>query len=235
MWSEKFQNWLNLLPKKVLCQLTLSQDWAQTDFLLTCCGFTLHCIDEWNVGPAPSLDSVGCGPRLFCLSDDGYNLTVLPQFLTLKHIVLIWILGFFIFSSLQDWNRTWYTANPDLTQCFQNTVLVWVPCIYLWLLAPFYCLHLYCHDHGRIQMSGLCTSKMVRLHTDFGRSSRFFTWWKQIPKKNVCYFPVLFRCWASCSPPSALWSSSTSCWRGARRSSSTWSSYSAPSYAVWLW
>uniref|UniRef100_A0A8C5H211 ABC-type glutathione-S-conjugate transporter n=1 Tax=Gouania willdenowi TaxID=441366 RepID=A0A8C5H211_GOUWI len=62
---------------------------------------------------------------------------------------------------LWDWNRTWYTANPDLTQCFQNTVLVWVPCIYLWLLAPFYCLHLYCHDRGRILMSSLCTTKMV--------------------------------------------------------------------------
>uniref|UniRef100_A0A8C4HXN3 ABC-type glutathione-S-conjugate transporter n=1 Tax=Dicentrarchus labrax TaxID=13489 RepID=A0A8C4HXN3_DICLA len=62
---------------------------------------------------------------------------------------------------LPDWNRTWYTANPDLTQCFQNTVLVWVPCIYLWLLAPFYCLHLYCHDRGRIRMSCLCTAKMV--------------------------------------------------------------------------
>uniref|UniRef100_A0A674N5W4 ABC-type glutathione-S-conjugate transporter n=1 Tax=Takifugu rubripes TaxID=31033 RepID=A0A674N5W4_TAKRU len=66
----------------------------------------------------------------------------------------------------RDWNRTWYTANPDLTRCFQNTVLVWVPCIYLWLLAPFYCLHLYCHDRGRIQMSGLCAAKMVRLHTE---------------------------------------------------------------------
>uniref|UniRef100_A0A3P9IN76 ABC-type glutathione-S-conjugate transporter n=1 Tax=Oryzias latipes TaxID=8090 RepID=A0A3P9IN76_ORYLA len=62
---------------------------------------------------------------------------------------------------LWDWNRTWYTANPDLTQCFQNTVLVWVPCIYLWLLVPFYCLHLYCHDSGRIRMSCLCMAKMV--------------------------------------------------------------------------
>uniref|UniRef100_A0A3P8TUN4 ABC-type glutathione-S-conjugate transporter n=1 Tax=Amphiprion percula TaxID=161767 RepID=A0A3P8TUN4_AMPPE len=33
--------------------------------------------------------------------------------------------------------------------------------IYLWLLVPFYCLHLYCHDRGRIQMSCLCTAKMV--------------------------------------------------------------------------
>ncbi|CAL8332500.1 unnamed protein product [Merluccius merluccius] len=62
---------------------------------------------------------------------------------------------------LWDWNRTWYTANPDLTQCFQNTVLVWVPCVYLWLLAPLYCLHLYCHDNGRIRISCLCTAKMV--------------------------------------------------------------------------
>uniref|UniRef100_A0A8C7ZZ63 ABC-type glutathione-S-conjugate transporter n=1 Tax=Oryzias sinensis TaxID=183150 RepID=A0A8C7ZZ63_9TELE len=66
---------------------------------------------------------------------------------------------------LGDWNRTWYTANPDLTQCFQNTVLVWVPCIYLWLLVPFYCLHLYCHDSGRIRMSCLCMAKMVRNRT----------------------------------------------------------------------
>uniref|UniRef100_A0AAQ4S7T9 ABC-type glutathione-S-conjugate transporter n=1 Tax=Gasterosteus aculeatus aculeatus TaxID=481459 RepID=A0AAQ4S7T9_GASAC len=44
------------------------------------------------------------------------------------------------------------------------TVLVWVPCIYLWLLAPFYCLHLYCHDSGRIRMSCLCCAKTVRLH-----------------------------------------------------------------------
>lgn len=44
-------------------------------------------------------------------------------------------------------------------------MLVWVPCIYLWLLVPFYCLHLYCHDRGRIQMSCLCTAKMVRPHT----------------------------------------------------------------------
>ncbi|RXM37152.1 Multidrug resistance-associated protein 1 [Acipenser ruthenus] len=60
-----------------------------------------------------------------------------------------------------DWNRTWYTPNPDLTQCFQNTVLVWVPCIYLWVCAPFYFLYLYCHDRGHIRMSCLCCTKVV--------------------------------------------------------------------------
>ncbi|MBN3303878.1 MRP3 protein, partial [Amia calva] len=62
---------------------------------------------------------------------------------------------------LQDWNRTWYTPNPDLTQCFQNTVLVWVPCIYLWICAPFYCFYLYCHDRGYIRISCLCCIKTV--------------------------------------------------------------------------
>uniref|UniRef100_A0A8C9VL18 ABC-type glutathione-S-conjugate transporter n=1 Tax=Scleropages formosus TaxID=113540 RepID=A0A8C9VL18_SCLFO len=59
-----------------------------------------------------------------------------------------------------DWNRTWYTPNPDLTQCFQNTVLVWAPCVYLWICAPFYFLYLYCNDRGYIQLSNLCWAKM---------------------------------------------------------------------------
>uniref|UniRef100_A0A8C9RI62 ABC-type glutathione-S-conjugate transporter n=1 Tax=Scleropages formosus TaxID=113540 RepID=A0A8C9RI62_SCLFO len=62
---------------------------------------------------------------------------------------------------LWDWNRTWYTPNPDLTQCFQNTILVWVPCVYLWVCAPFYCLYLYCHDRGHIRVSCLCNAKML--------------------------------------------------------------------------
>ncbi|KAK1162808.1 multidrug resistance-associated protein 1-like isoform X3 [Acipenser oxyrinchus oxyrinchus] len=62
---------------------------------------------------------------------------------------------------LWDWNRTWYTPNPDLTQCFQNTVLVWVPCIYLWVCAPFYYLYLHSHNRGYIRMSCLCCTKMV--------------------------------------------------------------------------
>uniref|UniRef100_A0A8C9SGB7 ABC-type glutathione-S-conjugate transporter n=1 Tax=Scleropages formosus TaxID=113540 RepID=A0A8C9SGB7_SCLFO len=49
----------------------------------------------------------------------------------------------------------------DLTQCFQNTVLVWAPCVYLWICAPFYFLYLYCNDRGYIQLSNLCWAKMV--------------------------------------------------------------------------
>lgn len=40
---------------------------------------------------------------------------------------------FLIFS--QNTTLSWNTTNPELTECFQKTVLVWVPCIYLWLAA----------------------------------------------------------------------------------------------------
>ncbi|XP_070703342.1 multidrug resistance-associated protein 1 [Pempheris klunzingeri] len=58
-----------------------------------------------------------------------------------------------------DWNRTWYTSNPDLTQCFQNTVLVWLPCLYLWMCAPIYLIYLRSHDRGYICMSHLNKAK----------------------------------------------------------------------------
>uniref|UniRef100_A0A2K6UXV1 Multidrug resistance-associated protein 1 n=1 Tax=Saimiri boliviensis boliviensis TaxID=39432 RepID=A0A2K6UXV1_SAIBB len=58
-----------------------------------------------------------------------------------------------------DWNLTWYTSNPDFTKCFQNTVLVWVPCFYLWACFPFYFLYLSRHDRGYIQMTPLNKTK----------------------------------------------------------------------------
>ena len=36
------------------------------------------------------------------------------------------------------WNHSlaWQSESPDLPQCFQETVLVWLPCAFLWLLSP---------------------------------------------------------------------------------------------------
>ncbi|XP_076852199.1 multidrug resistance-associated protein 1-like isoform X2 [Brachyhypopomus gauderio] len=62
---------------------------------------------------------------------------------------------------LWDWNLTWYTPHPDLTQCFQHTVLVWLPCFYLWLCSPFYLVYRRFQDHGRIAASTLCGAKTV--------------------------------------------------------------------------
>ncbi|XP_072916624.1 multidrug resistance-associated protein 1 [Hemitrygon akajei] len=52
-----------------------------------------------------------------------------------------------------DSNRTWHTDNPDFTHCFQITILVWIPCIYLWICFPFYFLYLRYNDQGYITMS----------------------------------------------------------------------------------
>uniref|UniRef100_A0A8P4KGC8 ABC-type glutathione-S-conjugate transporter n=1 Tax=Dicentrarchus labrax TaxID=13489 RepID=A0A8P4KGC8_DICLA len=63
---------------------------------------------------------------------------------------------------LWDWNLTWYTSQPDLTQCFQHTVLVWSPCVYLWTCSPLYLLYLQLRPHrGFIPLSKLCCSKTL--------------------------------------------------------------------------
>ncbi|XP_048349117.1 multidrug resistance-associated protein 1-like isoform X1 [Sphaerodactylus townsendi] len=60
---------------------------------------------------------------------------------------------------LWDWNVTWSTENPDFTQCFQHTVLVWIPCLYLWACVPIYLPYLHRHNRGYIQMSHLNKTK----------------------------------------------------------------------------
>uniref|UniRef100_A0A3B3ZRJ8 Uncharacterized protein n=1 Tax=Periophthalmus magnuspinnatus TaxID=409849 RepID=A0A3B3ZRJ8_9GOBI len=44
-------------------------------------------------------------------------------------------------------------TRPDLPQCFQLTVLSWLPCIYLWAVSPFYLLYLHRNRRGYIMMS----------------------------------------------------------------------------------
>ncbi|KAM9779656.1 multidrug resistance-associated protein 1-like [Neosynchiropus ocellatus] len=54
-----------------------------------------------------------------------------------------------------DWDRTWLTSSPNFTPCFQNTALVWIPCLYLWLCAPIYLVYLRHSSRGYIRMSHL--------------------------------------------------------------------------------
>ncbi|XP_076337840.1 multidrug resistance-associated protein 1-like isoform X2 [Tachypleus tridentatus] len=42
----------------------------------------------------------------------------------------------FCFSPFWDLQVTWYTNQPDFTPCFHNSILIWIPCIFLWLLVP---------------------------------------------------------------------------------------------------
>uniref|UniRef100_A0A8C3AG31 Multidrug resistance-associated protein 1 n=1 Tax=Cyclopterus lumpus TaxID=8103 RepID=A0A8C3AG31_CYCLU len=87
----------------------------------------------------------------------------------------------------QDWNRTWYTDNPDFTQCFQNTVLVWLPCLYLWICAPIYLMYLRSHDRGYI-----CMSHINKARTAVGLllwiicwSDVFFSFWERSHSSSV--------------------------------------------------
>ncbi|XP_055507850.1 multidrug resistance-associated protein 1 [Leucoraja erinacea] len=60
---------------------------------------------------------------------------------------------------LWDSNKTWYTENPDFTNCFQRTILVWIPCVYIWACFPFYFLYLRYNSQGYIRMSLLNKTK----------------------------------------------------------------------------
>uniref|UniRef100_A0A1B6EGY9 ABC-type glutathione-S-conjugate transporter n=1 Tax=Clastoptera arizonana TaxID=38151 RepID=A0A1B6EGY9_9HEMI len=53
-------------------------------------------------------------------------------------------LDYFCGSKFWDANVTWNTENPDLTICFEKTILVWIPCVFLWVFSPlevYYILH----------------------------------------------------------------------------------------------
>ncbi|NWR70013.1 MRP3 protein, partial [Centropus unirufus] len=61
----------------------------------------------------------------------------------------------------QDSNLSVHTDSPDLTPCFQNTILAWVPSIYLWSALPFYLLYLRHHKRGYIVLSVLSRFKTL--------------------------------------------------------------------------
>nr|XP_019586530.1 PREDICTED: canalicular multispecific organic anion transporter 2 isoform X1 [Rhinolophus sinicus] len=64
-------------------------------------------------------------------------------------------------SKFWDSNLSVHTDNPDLTPCFQSSLLAWVPCIYLWTALPCYLFYLrHCH-RGYIVLSHLSRLKTV--------------------------------------------------------------------------
>uniref|UniRef100_A0A8C3UT09 Canalicular multispecific organic anion transporter 2 n=1 Tax=Catharus ustulatus TaxID=91951 RepID=A0A8C3UT09_CATUS len=60
-----------------------------------------------------------------------------------------------------DSNLTIHTDNPDLTPCFQNTILAWIPSIYLWSVLPFYLVYLKRSKRGYIVLSVLSRFKTL--------------------------------------------------------------------------
>ncbi|KAM6898542.1 ATP-binding cassette sub-family C member 3 [Lycodopsis pacificus] len=60
-------------------------------------------------------------------------------------------------------NQTLHTDRPDLPECFQLSVLSWLPCVYLWAVCPIYLFYLKRNNRGYIMMS-----VMNRFKTVFG-------------------------------------------------------------------
>ncbi|CAG5123107.1 unnamed protein product [Candidula unifasciata] len=74
--------------------------------------------------------------------------------------------GTFCDTPLWDLDLTWHGSWPQFTECFQSTILVWVPCGWLWVSAPFYTwylAHLPRPTHRRRPCSWLLTLKLICL------------------------------------------------------------------------
>uniref|UniRef100_A0A3Q1G5Y0 ATP binding cassette subfamily C member 3 n=1 Tax=Acanthochromis polyacanthus TaxID=80966 RepID=A0A3Q1G5Y0_9TELE len=63
----------------------------------------------------------------------------------------------------QEANETFHTDQPNLPECFQLSVLSWLPSIYLWAVSPIYLFYLKRNNKGYIMMS-----IMNRFKTVFG-------------------------------------------------------------------
>ena len=97
---------------------------------------------------------------------------------------------------LQNTSLTWDGPWPQFTDCFQQTVMTWIPCGYLWLAAPFYTVYLAQICATSIHISGLFLAKMVvffhktfcyRRHVLFFFSSFIFF------SKRKCILPCVIK------------------------------------------
>lgn len=158
-----------------------------TQFLLTCCGFTLHCTDGWNIEPALGLGSVDCGlARSVCPSDDikEDKISVLPSimsFNTQEYYLDIRFLGI-IFSFCRTGTapgtqptQTW--PSVFRTQCWFGSPVSISGC---WPLSTAFTSTAMTMDAFK------CLPSALPRWWDFMQnSSQIFTQWQQTLKKNV--------------------------------------------------
>ena len=68
-------------------------------------------------------------------------------------IWVCWIMMFFqllnSFFYSQNQTQTWNALKPDLPLCFQETILVWIPCFYLLLILPYHMMRALQHKRKR--------------------------------------------------------------------------------------
>lgn len=61
---------------------------------------------------------------------------------------------------MQNWNVTWYTDDPQLTKCFEQTILVWLPCLFLWLFSPIEIYYLLSSKTRNVPWSWINVTKL---------------------------------------------------------------------------
>ncbi|XP_031350249.1 multidrug resistance-associated protein 1 isoform X4 [Photinus pyralis] len=61
------------------------------------------------------------------------------------------------------WNTTltWNTADPDFTKCFEKTVLVWVPCVFLWTFSSLEVYYILNSQNRKIPWNFLNITKFL--------------------------------------------------------------------------
>ncbi|XP_061382567.1 multidrug resistance-associated protein 1 isoform X1 [Danaus plexippus] len=64
-------------------------------------------------------------------------------------------------SKFWDANLSWYTENPEFTPCFEKTVLIWIPCSYLWVAALLDAYYIYNSKERNIPWNALNIIKLV--------------------------------------------------------------------------
>ncbi|XP_052866595.1 multidrug resistance-associated protein 1 isoform X2 [Anopheles cruzii] len=64
-------------------------------------------------------------------------------------------------SKFWDLNLTWYTNDPDLTPCFEQTALVWAPCAFLWVFSALELYYLRRSPNKDIPWSFVNLSKLA--------------------------------------------------------------------------
>lgn len=231
MVSKKIQSLTHLFRKrKPLHTHTLSGISIQyTHILLTHCGFTFHCLDRWNEEPAPALS--------FRWLISTHSLT----FFFLLLGIFSWSeLSYFVsVAGLEPYMvHSQPRLNPVFSEHYPGVGPLCLSLVAGPLLLPSPLLS-WPWAHSNVLPLLRKDGEAVLHFTDNAHKGSRSLNMKSNTLTNLnafsCYLPLLLRCLVSCWPPLALWNSSISCWRGAKRLSITWSSYSAPSYAAWLW
>lgn len=90
-------------------------------------------------------------------------------------------------------NETLHTERPDLPECFQLSVLAWLPCIYLWAACPIYLFYLKRNNKGYIMMSIMNRFKTV------SELCCFFSFWKFAMKKQRNAFGLYYLLKSKCN------------------------------------